>query len=409
MILAYHDRSDGGLLACLCEMAFASHSGLDIDLSTYAKNDDIASLFNEELGVVIQVETKNKDNIHAIFADVGLSECIHEIAHINDNQEINIQCNTQKIYSEKRSVLQALWSKTSYVMQRLRDNPDCATSAYKTIIEDTNPGLFVAGDDLRVVPSISSTKPKVAILREQGVNGHIEMAAAFTLAGFEAVDVTMSDLLAGKDLKDFHGLAACGGFSYGDVLGAGKGWAKTILYQSRLRDLFSEFFARTNTFTLGVCNGCQMLSSLKELIPGSDAWPRFVRNTSEQFEARLAMVEVCQSPSILMQNMQGMMIPIVVSHGEGKVEFSQDSTQEANLLTLRYINNHGKPTEEYPFNPNGSKQGMTGFTTLDGRATIMMPHPERVFKAWQYSWYPSHWTKDSPWMNMFINARNWLN
>jgi phosphoribosylformylglycinamidine synthase len=415
MILAYHDKSDGGLLACLCEMAFASHCGLDIDLTSFADNDAIACLLNEELGVVIQIETKHEDDVRAIFADCGLAHSIHEIAKVNENQEINIYLNSKKIYSEKRAVLQALWSKTSYMMQRLRDNPDCATSAYRIILEDSNPGLFVNDfKDLHPNPvrqgkNIHLTKPKVAILREQGVNGHVEMAAAFTLAGFEAIDVTMSDLLAGKDLKDFHGLAACGGFSYGDVLGAGKGWAKTILYQPRLRDLFSEFFARTNTFTLGVCNGCQMLSSLKELIPGSDAWPQFVRNTSEQFEARLAMVEVCQSNSILMQNMQGMMLPIVVSHGEGRVEFSQNTAQDSRLLTLRYVNNHGKPTEEYPYNPNGSQQGMTGFTTLDGRATIMMPHPERVFKAWQYSWYPSHWTKDSPWMNLFINAMNWLN
>ncbi|MBI2792131.1 MAG: phosphoribosylformylglycinamidine synthase [Gammaproteobacteria bacterium] len=432
MILAYHDKSDGGLLACLCEMAFASHCGLDIDITSYAQNDEIACLLNEELGVVIQIETKHKDDVLAIFADNGLAHSIHDIAKVNENQEINIHLNNKKIYSEKRAVLQALWSKTSYMMQRLRDNPDCATSAYKIIVEDSNPGLFFKntphpnplpqgerGSDLTPSPlagegrgegrNIHLTKPKVAILREQGVNGHIEMAAAFTLAGFEAIDVTMSDLLAGKDLKDFHGLAACGGFSYGDVLGAGKGWAKTILYQPRLRDLFSEFFARTNTFTLGVCNGCQMLSSLKELIPGSDAWPQFVRNTSEQFEARLAMVEVCQSNSIFMQNIQGMMLPIVVSHGEGRVKFSQNTAQDNNLLTLRYVNNHGKPTEEYPYNPNGSQQGMTGFTTLDGRATIMMPHPERVFKAWQYSWYPSHWTKDSPWMNLFINAMNWLN
>ncbi len=417
LVLAYHDRSDGGLFTTLCEMAFASHCGLDIYSS------EIAELFNEECGVVIQVLENEADNIKAIFADVGLSDCVHKIAKINEQQEIRIYQQGKLLFSKKRAELQALWSKTSYMMQRLRDNPECADKAYSHIVDDSNKGLFVVdvlseqaqlalpklpSVSRRSSPTIGKIKPRVAILREQGVNGHFEMAAAFTLAGFEAIDVTMSDLIAGKDLKDFQGLAACGGFSYGDVLGAGKGWAKTILYQPRLRDLFSAFFEREDTFTLGVCNGCQMLSSLKELIPGANSWPTFVRNTSEQFEARLSLVEVCGSNSIFLQNMQGMILPIVVSHGEGKTDFSQNTTVDTGLLALRYVDSHGKPTEDYPYNPNGSAFGMTGFTSTDGRATIMMPHPERVFKAWQLSWSPEHWVEDSPWMTLFTNARNWL-
>ncbi|MBN9287119.1 MAG: phosphoribosylformylglycinamidine synthase [Gammaproteobacteria bacterium 39-13] len=414
LVLAYHDRSDGGLFACLCEMAFATHCGLDIDLSTYVEsweNESIAALFNEELGVVIQIPANALESVKTIFADVGLGENIHQIAKINNDQSISIYYNHQQYYTQKRNILQALWSKTSYEMQRLRDNPVCADMAYQEIVQDKNPGLFVNNTAVvfeRNPMTYKGVKPKVAILREQGVNGHFEMAAAFTLAGFEAVDVTMSDLLAGNDLSAFQGLAVCGGFSYGDVLGAGKGWAKTILYQTRLRELFTQFFHREDTFTLGICNGCQMLSSIKTLIPGASAWPQFVKNTSEQFEARVALVEVCNSNSVLMQNMQGMVLPIVVSHGEGRVDFSQNSNSDKAHLALRYVDNHGKPTESYPYNPNGSLQGMTGFTTSDGRATIMMPHPERVFKAWQHSWHPSHWSEDSPWMNLFTNARNWV-
>ncbi len=405
LVLAYHDRSDGGLFVTLCEMAFASHCGLDI----YC--DEMAALFNEECGVVIQILESEIDNVKAIFADVGLGGIVHEIAKVKEQQDITISAKGKILFSKKRAELQALWSKTSYMMQRLRDNPECADKAYSHIVEDSNKGLFVnenSGTRLRQGGFAGQAKPRVAILREQGVNGHFEMAAAFTLAGFEAIDVTMSDLIAGKDLKDFQGLAACGGFSYGDVLGAGKGWAKTILYQPRLRDLFSAFFEREDTFTLGVCNGCQMLSSLKELIPGAKSWPTFVRNTSEQFEARLSLVEVCESNSIFLQNMQGMILPIVVSHGEGRTEFGNNTTVDNKLLALRYVDSHGKPTQDYPYNPNGSALGMTGFTTTDGRATIMMPHPERVFKAWQLSWSPEHWVEDSPWMTLFTNARNWL-
>ncbi|MBS0286162.1 MAG: phosphoribosylformylglycinamidine synthase [Proteobacteria bacterium] len=423
MCHAYHDRSDGGLFVTLCEMAFASHCGLTINLETYANRtvDYHAALFNEECGVVIQVNKQDEDTVRAIFADVGLGAAIHQIAHINNSQEIEVLAAKKQLYVEKRATLQALWSKTSFHMQRLRDNPHCADEAYAAIVEDKQPMLFVNTPHPNPLPqgergsessmgegTIMISKPKVAILREQGVNGHIEMAAAFTLAGFEAVDITMSDLLAGQSLGEFHGLAACGGFSYGDVLGAGKGWANTILHNKNLKDEFRSFFERENTFTLGVCNGCQMLSNLKALIPGANSWPQFVRNTSEQFEARLSMVEIVDSPSILLQPMKGWQLPIVVSHGEGKVLFSQNSRQDEALLSMRYIDNDAHPTERYPFNPNGSPDGMTGFTSKDGRATIMMPHPERVIKAWQLSWHPKDWGIDSPWLAMFKNARDWL-
>lgn len=413
-VLAYHDRSDGGLLITLCEMAFASHMGLKIDLSSYVSDwqkEGVSALFNEELGVVLQIPANALKEVQKICAAHGLDAMLHPIATINNTQNIEIICHDTTYYSEKRATLQALWSKTSYHLQQLRDNPDCAKAAYETLVNNQDPGLFVK--ELTAVSKVfainQKIKPKVAILREQGVNGHLEMAAAFTLAGFEAIDVTMSDLLAGKDLRSFHGLAACGGFSYGDVLGAGQGWAKTILYQPRLRELFREFFHRPDTFTLGICNGCQMLSSLKTIIPGAEDWPQFIKNSSEQFEARLSLVEISPSNAIVFQDMAGSILPIVVSHGEGRANFIAGTlSQQKAQVALRYVDNHGKPTEVYPYNPNGSGQGMAGFTSQDGRATILMPHPERVFKAWQLSWYPSHWQDDSPWMRLFHNARNWL-
>lgn len=412
-LLAYHDRSDGGLWTTLCEMAFASHCGLNIDLSSYVENwqsEGIAALFNEELGVVIQVPKNKKDKVKAALEAVNLLNCLHEIATISLDQKIRVHYQGEIIYAQERKVLQALWSKTSFKMQAMRDNPDCALQEYQRIEQD-EPGLFAKTSHPQSQIALGGTKPKVAILREQGVNGHLEMAAAFTIAGFEAIDVTMSDLLAGKDLKSFNGLAVCGGFSYGDVLGAGQGWAKTILYQTRLRELFMTFFHREDTFTLGVCNGCQMLSALKSLIPGAQDWPQLMRNHSEQFEARLSLVEVCKSPSVFLQGLEGSILPIAVAHGEGRAvlsQSSQDNLVHQNLISLRYVDNHGKPTMSYPNNPNGSPQGMTGFTTVDGRVTIMMPHPERVFKAWQLSWHPADWTENSPWMSLFTNARNWL-
>ncbi len=394
-ILAYHDRSDGGLWVTLCEMAFASHCGLDIDITHYAGLD---ALLNEELGVVIQVLEKDCQEILTLFSE------IIPIATVNTTQQITITCEGNTLFSASRQELQRLWSKTSFILQRLRDNPACAEQAYEKLGDNNDTGLFAKMAPLPPIAPYRGIKPKVAILREQGVNGQLEMAAAFTLAGFEAVDVTMSDLLAGKQLASFQGLAVCGGFSYGDVLGAGKGWAKTILFQPKLRDGFSDFFQQPNTFTLGVCNGCQMLSSLKEIIPGAAHWPEFTRNHSNQFEARLSLVEVCKSPSILLEDMAGFILPIAVSHGEGRVE----QLNSASHLALRFVDNDGKPTQDYPGNPNGSHHGATGFTTEDGRVTIMMPHPERVFKSWQLSWHPKSWNDDSPWMRLFINARNGL-
>ncbi len=414
LIFAYHDRSDGGLFVTLSEMAFASKQGISISLDNYAKDEKALAnaLFNEECGVVIQIEQSALETVKAIFTDVGLDKALYEIALLNEQQTIDVCYQGKTLFSQPRANLQALWSKTSYLMQRLRDNPQCADEAYQLIVEDKQPKLFVNEKVLQqpswnnfVAPAILH-KPKVAILREQGVNGQLEMAAAFTMAGFEAIDVTMSDLLNGQTLHQFNGIAACGGFSYGDVLGAGKGWAKTILFNERLSALFREFFERENTFTLGVCNGCQMLSSLKSLIPGADNWPQFVRNTSEQFEARLSMVEITQNNSILLKDMHQWQLPIIVSHGEGRVEFGQKAKIDDSLLVMRYIDNNAKPTQVYPFNPNGSAQGMTGFSSQDGRATIMMPHPERSVKAWQLSWSP--FSGDSPWMKIFINARNWL-
>lgn len=411
LLLAYHDRSDGGLWVTLCEMAFAAHCGLEIDLSSYIEHwqEALPALFNEELGVVIQIKAQDYAKIKEILAKENLT-WVFPIAKLD--QKISIVHQNKCYFSSDRKTLQAQWSKVSFLLQSLRDNPACAKAAYQQIGDNNNPGL-----PIKNVPFVQEKPqvhlmikpPKVAILREQGVNGHLEMAAAFTLAGFEAVDVTMSDLLAGKSLSDFQGMAVCGGFSYGDVLGAGKGWANIILYQNQLRDQFSAFFER-ETFTLGVCNGCQMLSSLKELIPGATYWPQFKRNVSEQFEARLCAVEICNSPSILLKNMQGAILPIVVSHGEGYACFKDkiDHLKAQSLVSLRYVDNYMKVTETYPSNPNGSEQGMTGFTTLDGRVTIMMPHPERVFRPWQFSWCPKEW-QQSPWMGLFINARNWLN
>lgn len=414
LIKAYHDRSDGGLIVTLLEMAFASHCGLKIDLTPYVSDWDkmgMAALFNEESAVVLQIAKENVSEVKALFAEHHLHD-VYDIATVARDQMISIECQGQTHFVQSRQMLQRSWSKTSYMMQQLRDNPMCAQQAYDALLQDDK-GMWVRHGNLKSAPLIATgTKPKVAILREQGVNGHQEMAAAFTLAGFTAVDVTMSDLLAGMNLEDFHGLAACGGFSYGDVLGAGRGWANTILFQPKLKETFQRFFERHNTFTLGVCNGCQMLSHLKEIIPGAGQWPQFVRNLCEQFEARLSLVEVCKSNSILLNDLEGSILPIVVSHGEGRVDFSQNDSFDLNkvnsIVAMRYVDNHGNPTEYYPNNPNGSAKGMTGFTSTDGRVTIMMPHPERVFKAWQLSWHPPAWTEDSPWMMLFHNARKWL-
>ena len=411
-LLAYHDRSDGGLFTTITEMAFAGNTGLDIDL---AKGDALAQLFNEELGAVIQVRTSDIEAVNAVLASNGLTALSHDIGTLNTQSNININVEGEAVFSAKRSDLRKLWSKTSFEMQKLRDNPECAEQEYALKTDDSNPGLhaklsFDINEDVAAPYIIKGVQPQVAILREQGVNSHVEMAAAFNRAGFAAKDVHMSDVLSGNvSLDDFHGMVACGGFSYGDVLGAGEGWAKSILFNDMARDQFGNFFKRDNTFSLGVCNGCQMLSNLKELIPGSDLWPHFVQNKSERFEARFSLVEVQESPSLFLNGMAGSVMPIAVSHGEGHAEFKNQQAIDAALasgtVALQYVDNYGQVTEQYPSNPNGSVAGITGLTTTDGRVTIMMPHPERVFRAVANSWRPSEWREDSPWMRMFRNAR----
>ncbi|BCX81347.1 phosphoribosylformylglycinamidine synthase [Methylomarinovum caldicuralii] len=410
LLLAYHDRSDGGLLACLCEMAFAGRCGLDVDLTSLG-DDPLAILFNEELGAMIQVRSTHLDAVRKILAAHGLADHCHPLGSPNLEGWMRFRHQDRTLLEESRCDLHQAWAETSYRMQALRDNPQCARQEFENLADDQDPGLqvrlsFDPAEDI-CAPFVHTRRPKVAILREQGVNGHVEMAAAFERAGFEAVDVHMSDILGGRGLDEFSGLAACGGFSYGDVLGAGSGWAASILFNSRARDTFRKFFEREETFSLGVCNGCQMLSQLKELIPGAQHWPRFQRNLSEQFEARLSLVEVLPSPSILLQGMEGSILPVAVAHGEGRAVFEPQDQPQA-LISLRYVDHYGNPTETYPFNPNGSPGGITGLTTTDGRVTIMMPHPERCFRTIQHSWHPEDWGENGPWLRLFRNARKWL-
>ncbi len=431
LLLAYHDRSDGGLLATLCEMAFAGRCGIDCDLGVlpgFSPQDDadraaavpgrrhpIAALFAEELGAVLQVPAADLAAVLGRLHRLGLGACSHAVGQPSSDGMIRIRQRTQVVFEATRAELQQAWSETSWQMQRLRDNPDCADEEFARISAD-EPGLsatlpFDPAEDIAAPLIATGVRPRLAVLREQGVNGQIEMAAAFDRAGFDCIDVHMSDLLEGRlGLDGFQGLAACGGFSYGDVLGAGEGWAKTILFNPRAREQFETFFARADSFALGVCNGCQMLANLRELIPGTGHWPHFVRNRSEQFEARLLMVEVTPSPSILLQGMQGARLPIVVSHGEGRAEFSDAAQQQAAgpKTALRYIEADGTPALRYPANPNGSPDGITGLCNSDGRVTIMMPHPERIFRTLQQSWHPDDWGEDSPWMRLFRNARVWV-
>jgi len=419
-LLAYHDRSDGGLLTSLCEMAFAGHCGLSIDISGLlgsSVNPDANALdvlFNEELGAVMQINSNDIEFIMNDLRAAGLGDCAHVIGSVSQSDRIAIYNDVEPIFEDSRINLQRAWAETSYQMQALRDNPECAQQEFDLILDDKDPGIsaqlsFDLNDNVAAPYIASGVKPRMAILREQGVNGHIEMAAAFDHAGFSSVDVHMSDILSGRvSLADFNGLVACGGFSYGDVLGAGEGWAKTILFNDRARDEFSGFFARDDSFALGVCNGCQMMANIKSLIPGAQYWPHFVRNQSEQFEARFSTVEVLESPSVFLQGMAGSRMPIAVAHGEGRAEFSDASAIAASQQALRYVDHYGQATETYPLNPNGSAQGLTGFTTDDGRVTIMMPHPERVFRTVQHSWHPAGWDEDSPWMRMFRNARVWV-
>ncbi|MFT4172557.1 MAG: phosphoribosylformylglycinamidine synthase [Rhodocyclaceae bacterium] len=437
LVLAYHDRSDGGLFATLCEMAFASRRGLSIELDSVCfdelmsdvdgseKRPDLlrgrfndrifGALFAEELGAVIQVRHADRERVQAILKDAGLSAHTHFIGYPNDRNEIRIRRNAKMVFEAEVSELLRTWSEVSHHIARLRDDETSVDEAFAALADTSDPGLSMAlgyepAQDIAAPYVTKATaRPRVVILREQGVNSQNEMASAFDAAGFDAYDVHMSDLMSGRvKLDGFQGLAACGGFSYGDVLGAGQGWAKSILFNARLREQFAAFFGRDDTFALGVCNGCQMMSNLAEIIPGADAWPRFARNRSEQFEARLAMVEVLESPSIFFQGMAGSRMPIVVSHGEGRAVFQADGDRDQALVSVRYVDNHGRVATQYPANPNGSPDGITGLTTADGRFTIMMPHPERSRRTVQLSWAPAGMGEDSPWMRMFRNARAWL-
>lgn len=420
LILAYHDRSDGGLFTTLCEMCFAGRVGASLELSQLVSNCEAAAhpaakLFSEELGALMQVHEKDVAQALHILAKNGLKPCSSVVGQVRKDERVVIQQGGQTLLDERRVDLQRAWSQTSYQMQTLRDNPVCAKQEYDQLLDARDPGIvphLTYDPDERIVGALITNafeRPKVAILREQGVNGQTEMAAAFHLAGFAAHDVHMSDLLSGEvSLADFSGLVTCGGFSYGDVLGAGLGWAKSILYHERTREEFIRFFARPQTFTLGVCNGCQALSGLKEIIPGAAHFPRFTRNLSDQFEARLSQVEVVQSPSVLLAGMNGSRIPVAVAHGEGRAEFASADDQRQTHVALRFVNGDGQVANTYPKNPNGSPDGITGVTTTDGRVTLMMPHPERVFRAVQLSYCPPEFTDRGPWMRMFENARAFI-
>jgi phosphoribosylformylglycinamidine synthase len=443
LLLAYHDRSDGGLFAAVCEMAFAGHCGatINLDLLSYdplAHDVDgnerrpelmqgrdleraLAGLFAEELGAVVQILADDRARVMKRLAEAGLYALA--IGSPNARDEIRIVRNAKAVFAEPRASLQRAWSEVTFRMQRLRDHPDCAQEEFDRILDAADPGLharltFDPAEDITQPPGGfaatplvrgAATRPRVAVLREQGVNGQVEMAAAFERAGFAAVDVHMTDLLSGRTgLSEFKGIVACGGFSYGDVLGAGEGWAKSILFNPRARDEFAGFFSRRDTFALGVCNGCQMMAAARELVPGAGDWPRFARNRSEQFEARVVMVEVTESPSILFAGMAGSRLPIVTAHGEGRASFASPEARSRALVCLRYVDNRGTSTERYPLNPSGSPDGITGLTTADGRFTILMPHPERVFRTVQCSWHPEDWEEASPWLRMFRNARVWV-
>jgi phosphoribosylformylglycinamidine synthase len=423
-LIAYHDISDGGLFTTVVEMAFAGHTGVDIDLSqlTSISGNDVDVLFNEELGAVIQILASDANAIQAVFAEYGIADCCTDIGRINNEDTLRFSRDGEVVLENSRTYYRTTWAQTTYKMQSLRDNPECAQQEHFVKFDTEDPGLsadlsFDINEDivahLIAKDAQQGTNPRIAILREQGVNSHVEMAAAFDRAGFIAIDVHMSDILSGRtDLADFNGLVACGGFSYGDVLGAGEGWAKSILFNKDAKAMFKTFFERENTFSLGVCNGCQMLSNLKEIIPGAAAWPRFVQNQSERFEARFSLVEIQPTPSIFFDGMAGSRMPIAVSHGEGRAEFSSDdaidSANASGTVAMRYVDNYGQITETYPANPNGSPDGITALTTTDGRVTIMMPHPERVFRTVANSWHPDEWQEDSPWVRMFRNARRFI-
>jgi phosphoribosylformylglycinamidine synthase len=419
LALAYHDRSDGGLFVTLCEMAFAGRCGVEVDLAgAVADTSAMAALFAEELGAVLQVESGSVPQVLAVFRESGLEDCARVIGRVTGEDRVTITRSGRPYFAATRTELRKAWSETTLQMQSLRDNPACAREEHRLAIDATDPGLFVRlpfdpEEDVAAPYVLKGARPEVAILREQGVNSQLEMAAAFHRAGFRPSDVHMTDLIAGRvRLDKFKGLVACGGFSYGDVLGAGEGWAKSILFNARVREEFAAFFARRDSFSLGVCNGCQMMSALKPLIPGADHWPRFVRNRSEQFEGRFSLVEVLQTPSLFFTGMAGSVLPIAVAHGEGRAEFASAAAETAcsalGLVGMRFVDSRGQPARTYPENPNGSPGGITGLTTVDGRVTILMPHPERVYRTVQNSWHPDEWGEDGGWMRMFRNARVWV-
>ncbi len=415
LIQAYHDRSDGGLFACVSEMAFAGNMGLDLSLEATNQEELLKLLFSEELGCVIQIQKGDLDDVLDILNEASLSNSIYPIGTVVKDKQISIK-NNEFNHSFDLKTLRQAWSKMSYEMQKLRDNPETAEEGFKKILDVNDPGLnpkIKFGPTQIDYKRLTKSSPKVAILRDQGVNSQIEMAVAFNKAGFNAYDIHMTDILNGQvNLDEYIGLVVCGGFSYGDVLGAGGGWAKSVLFNQNAQNQFKTFFHREETFSLGICNGCQMLSQLKDLIPGADHWPRFVRNLSEQFEARLNMVEVLESNSIFLNGMEGSMIPIATSHGEGRVQYSNDGDMnaliEASGVTIRYVDNFGQPAIHYPDNPNGSESGFAGFCSDDGRSTIMMPHPERVMRTEQFSWCPDDWKDHGPWARFFVNARDWI-
>lgn len=413
-LLAYHDRSDGGLITTLAEMAFTGHCGVSVDISALGDND-LAVLFNEELGAVIQVKESDVNAVREVLSRHGLIHLTKEIGTVNANDEFEIVRGTKVLLSEKRSELRGIWAELTHQMQRLRDNPACADQEFEAKKNAEDKGFsahltYDINEDIAAPYIAKGAKPRIAVLREQGVNSHVEMAAAFDRAGFEAVDVHMSDLHAARhDLKDFNALVACGGFSYGDVLGAGGGWAKSVLFNTALRDQFETFFNREDTLAIGICNGCQMLSNLAEIIPGTENWPRFVRNTSERFEARAALVRINESNSVWFQGMAGSHMPIAVSHGEGRVEFKHEGQlqglRDQGLIVAQFVDNNIQPTDIYPANPNGSVEGITALSNANGRVAIMMPHPERVFRTVSNSWHPEDWNEDGAWMRLFRNAR----
>jgi len=453
-ILALHDRSDGGLFAAACEMAFAGHVGVALNVDMLITEGDgisdsraeygdaknwagqvsarreeltLKALFNEELGMLLQVRTAERNEVMQVLRAHGLSTHSHFVGKTRPEAstmaagkgKIEVWRDAKSVFSASLHDLHQVWDSVSWKIARERDNPECADAEHAAAGEPSDPGLHVflptppgeGGDEggSPQAPAILQSRPRVAILREQGVNSHVEMAYAFTEAGFEAFDVHMTDLQAGRaDLADFKGVVACGGFSYGDTLGAGIGWARSITFNPRLSAQFQAFFGRADTFGLGVCNGCQMFAELADIIPGAEAWPRFTTNRSERFEARLSMVEVLESPSLFFAGMAGARLPIAVAHGEGYADFARRGDADRAIAAMRFVDNHGQPTERYPFNPNGSAGGLTSVTTADGRFTAVMPHPERVFRNIQMSWTAGEREARSPWMRIWRNARRWV-